>query len=271
MKPREVPGQVCLSSEVVIEPRPDFLVERTDYFGNPFTVFTVEKPHKRMVIESLSVVEVNRPEPVLTQRGPTWEQVRDQDLSAFGPMVFDAFQFSFDSNLAPGVPAFKAYAQPSFPPGQNLLTGARDLTARIFHEFKFDPTTTTVATPVIEVLEHRSGVCQDFAHVMIACLRALGLPARYVSGYLRTEPPPGKPRLIGADASHAWVGVFSPGVGWIDFDPTNDRVVGSDHITVAWGRDYSDVAPVRGLILGGGEHWVDVEVDVEGASDGIPG
>ena len=157
---------------------------------------------------------------------------------------------------------FTNYARESFPAGRNLLEAVLDLTARIHRDFKFDSTATTVATPLAQMLEQRRGVCQDFAHLQIACLRSQGLPARYVSGYLETVPPPGQPKLFGADASHAWASFFCPGLGWIDVDPTNNLLPSMQHITLGWGRDYSDVCPIRGVLVGGEEHTLRVAVDV---------
>jgi len=181
------------------------------------------------------------------------------DLS---PSVLDAGEFAFDSPLVPLDTPFTDYARESFPPGRNLLAAVLELTARIHRDFKFDPTATTVATPLARVLEQRRGVCQDFAHLQIACLRSLGLPARYVSGYLETVPPPGQAKLLGADASHAWVSFFCPGLGWIDVDPTNNLLPSMQHITLGWGRDYGDVSPIRGVLVGGEEHTLTVSVDV---------
>jgi transglutaminase-like putative cysteine protease len=179
------------------------------------------------------------------------------------PEVIEPYQFVFDSPNIRASVELADYARESFRKDTPLLAGARDLTRRIFEDFKFDPRATNVATPLEEVWEKRRGVCQDFAHLGIACLRSLGLPARYVSGYLRTRPPAGKPRLVGADASHAWFRVFCPGMGWLDFDPTNNVQPAEEHIIVAYGRDYGDVSPVAGILTGGGAHEVKVSVDVE--------
>ncbi|OYW11667.1 MAG: hypothetical protein B7Z55_19015 [Planctomycetales bacterium 12-60-4] len=179
------------------------------------------------------------------------------------PLTLEALQFTFDSPSVTAPAAVGQYAAESFPAGRPILEGVRHLTTRIHEDFKFDPRATTVSTPVVEVFEHRRGVCQDFAHLEIAALRSLGIPARYVSGYLRTIPPPGRPRLVGTDASHAWLSVYCGEAGWIDVDPTNDCIVSTDHITVAWGRDYSDVCPIKGVFVGGGTHQMTVSVDVQ--------
>jgi len=178
------------------------------------------------------------------------------------PEVVEPYQFVFDSPQVRVSFELADYARESFKNGTPLLAGTKDLTRRIFTDFTYDPKATTVATPLEEVLMTRRGVCQDFAHLGIACLRSLGLPARYVSGYLRTRPPEGQPRLVGADASHAWFGVFNPGTGWVDFDPTNNVQPAEEHITVAYGRDFGDVSPVAGILTGGGKHNVKVSVDV---------
>jgi transglutaminase-like putative cysteine protease len=176
--------------------------------------------------------------------------------------VLEASEFIFASPLVPVEREFRDYAAASFPAGRRILDGVLDLSARIHREFKFDATATAISTPLTQVLEHRRGVCQDFAHLMIACLRSLGLPARYVSGYLETLPPPGQTKLLGADASHAWVAFFCPGIGWIDVDPTNNVLPSMQHIALAWGRDYGDVSPIRGFLVGGDEHTLNVAVDV---------
>ena len=198
----------------------------------------------------------------IAQATPPWESVRallEQDHS---PPGLEARQFVYDSHYVKASPALAAYAAPSFPANRPVLEAARDLTRRIHQDFQYDPKATTVATPIQEVLEHRRGVCQDFAHLQIGCLRALGLSARYISGYLRTVPPPGQERLVGVDASHAWLSVYCPGWGWVDLDPTNDLIPSDGHLVLAWGRDYDDVSPVKGVNLGGGRHSVIVGVDV---------
>lgn len=196
---------------------------------------------------------------------PAWEQVREALTYASQPMaaaLLEACRYRFESPYVRLKQRFVAFSESSFEPGRALLEGVQALMEKIFSEFTFDAEATQVATPLVEVLERRRGVCQDFAHLMLACLRSRGLAARYVSGYLLTRPPPGQPRLIGADASHAWISVFCPGQGWIDFDPTNNLRPALEHITLAWGRDFSDVSPLRGVILGGGSHDPQVQVTV---------
>ena len=174
----------------------------------------------------------------------------------------EACSFTFDSHYVKRSPALAEYATPSFAPGRPILDATADLSARIHREFRYDAKATTISTPLAEVLANRHGVCQDFAHLAIGCLRSLGLAARYVSGYLESRPPPGRARLVGADASHAWLAVFAPGLGWVDFDPTNNVLPSERHLTLAWGRDYGDVSPIRGVILGGGSHTMSISVDV---------
>lgn len=262
LTPRALPRQCCFEHAVSIEPIPSLIASHIDYFGNAVSIVTVEGAHRRLVITSRSRVSVAPPPYREPAEMPAWETVRDSCRGEQIGAALDASEFTFASPLAPRTEELAAYAMPSFVRGRPVLDAVFDLTRRIHQDFKFDPTATTVATPLQEVLKSRRGVCQDFAHLQIGCLRSLGLPARYVSGYLETDPPPGKARLTGADASHAWVSFYCQGFGWIDVDPTNNHLPGARHVTVAWGRDYSDVSPVRGVILGGGEHTVAVSVDV---------
>lgn len=236
--------------------------QHTDYFGNEVIFATIEGAHRRLQVTSRSRVAVGPafiPEPSET---PQWETVRSLCHRDRSSTMLEATEFTYASPLVPLGTAFAEYATVSFTPRRSVLDAALDLTSRIHADFKFDATATTVSTPLLEVLEKRHGVCQDFAHLQIACLRSLGLPARYVSGYLETIPPPGKSRLVGADATHAWSALFCPGIGWIDLDPTNNCLASLRHITVAWGRDYSDVSPIRGVLLGSGGHTLSVAVDV---------
>ncbi len=265
LKPRALPNQRLMSNALVIQPAPATLTERVDYFGNALCFFTVQEPHRELVVETCSEVEMDatRPDGSGPETNATWEDVVKLLAGERGPAVAEASQFSFESPRIRIRPEFAAYALQSFTPGRPMLEALLDLTARIHTDFRFDAKSTNVRTPTEEVFKKRRGVCQDFAHVQIACLRSLSLAARYVSGYLRTYPPPGKPRLIGADASHAWVSAYCPGVGWVDVDPTNNVVPSDGHVTLAWGRDYGDVSPLRGLILGGGAHTLKVGVDME--------
>jgi transglutaminase-like putative cysteine protease len=272
LRPRDLPWQHVRSYALRIDPEPASLSHRTDYFGNAATQFQILRPHTELRATSLSVVEVlPRIPAVEPDRSPPWEQVRDALAGGLGlpaptalpdRTALDVSQFVFASPYITPDAALDAFARPSFPSGRPLLVGAIDLMRRIHTGFRFDPSATTVTTPVTRVLAERHGVCQDFAHLQISCLRALGLAARYVSGYLLTDPPAGQPRLIGADASHAWLSVHCPRHGWIDLDPTNNVIAGTRHVTVAWGRDYGDVSPLRGVLLGGAEHTLTVAVSV---------
>lgn len=246
-----------------IYPEPAIRRTRTDYFGNSVCFFTLQELHRSMEVVAESIVEVRAETPPAPALSAPWERAVEEFRDPVSPDVVEPYQFVFDSPFVRANPELADYARESFHPEMPLLEGVMELNARIFHDFKYDPKATSVSTPLEEVLEKRAGVCQDFAHLGIACLRSIGLPARYVSGYLRTKPPEGKERLVGADASHAWFAVYCPELGWVDFDPTNNLMPGEEHITVAYGRDFSDVSPVGGIIMGGGEHEVQVSVDVE--------
>jgi transglutaminase-like putative cysteine protease len=263
LTPRTLEHHQCHWSELRIEPPPSSRSERMDYYGNHINLFTIQEPHKQLVVEARSEVFLDGGRPGAPAHSPAWEDVArgvPEDRSA---AALEAYQFVFESpRIKPGV-EFLNYANRSFWAGRPWADALLDLTARIHHDFLFDSKATNVRTSSEEFFRKRRGVCQDFAHLQLACLRSLKLPARYVSGYLRTYPPPGKPRLIGADASHAWVSAFCPEIGWLDLDPTNNLVVGDGHVTLAWGRDYGDVSPLRGLILGGRDHTLKVSVDVE--------
>ena len=267
LKPRSYQQNRLLQNVMKISPTPLTFTERTDYFGNVLWFFTVQEPHRQLVVESIS--DVLRTEGQATSRPESlpWEDstiLLAQDHTLEG---LDAFQYQFESPRIRIHPEFAAYALESFTPGRSMLDGLMELTARIHEDFRFDSRVTTVRTTTEEVFKKRGGVCQDFAHVQVACLRSINIAARYVSGYLRTYPPPGRARLIGADASHAWVSAYCRGAGWLDADPTNNIAPTDGHVTVAWGRDYGDVSPLRGLILGGGEHKLQVEVDMEPVED----
>ena len=257
LSPRILPCQDVLHHELHIDPPPAMTMAHVDYFGNPTSFFIMDGAHTSLTVRAESRIVV-RPKAIPAPASALpWEEARDHDA-----LPLDAIECVFDAGLSRLADDLAAFARPSFPPERPLLEALLDLARRIHDEFTYDPRATTVATPLTDVLRLRRGVCQDFARLGIGCLRSLGLAARYVSGYLETQPPPGTERLVGADASHAWVAVYCPGTGWIDVDPTNNVLASTKHITLGWGRDYSDVSPVRGVILGGGDHSLDVGVDV---------
>jgi transglutaminase-like putative cysteine protease len=262
LEPRATSAQARENFSLKIFPEPTLRKERMDYFGNQLCFFSVQEVHHHLEILTHSRVAMRADKPLPPVSSPAWEEVAALFRDSVSPDVVEPYQFVFDSPQVRASLELAEYARQSFSPGTPLLTGVTDLNRRIFNDFKYDSKATTVATPLEEVLEKRRGVCQDFAHLGIAFLRSLGLPARYVSGYLRTRPPEGRPRLVGADASHAWFSVFSPSTGWVDFDPTNNVQPTHEHITVAFGRDFGDVSPVAGIITGGGKHEVKVSVDV---------
>ncbi|CAK9891559.1 MULTISPECIES: transglutaminase family protein [Pseudomonas] len=263
--PRPCAWQRCTAQALQVSPPPTQRRDEWDVFGNPLTRLAFERQHEQLrVVARLQVEVFERAAPDFAA-SPAWEQVREALTYASQPLAaafLDACRYRFESPYVRLKQRFVAFSESAFEPGRALLEGVQALMEKIFSEFTFDADATQVATPLVEVLERRRGVCQDFAHLMLACLRSRGLAARYVSGYLLTRPPPGQPRLIGADASHAWVSVFCPGQGWIDFDPTNNLRPALEHITLAWGRDFSDVSPLRGVILGGGSHDPEVQVTV---------
>jgi transglutaminase-like putative cysteine protease len=234
---------------------------RPDYFGNTTEWLALYEPHTVIDISAESRVTALAPAEHDPEASEPWEDVRAR-LESMAPETHEIVQYIFDSPLTGFTADLPGYALKSFTPGRPLLAGALDLMSRIHEDFRYDTTVTDASTPVDRVFEIRAGVCQDLAHIGIAAMRSLGLPARYVSGYLLTKPPPGQERLVGADASHAWFAVWAPPFGWVDLDPTNDLIPGKGHITVAWGRDYSDVAPINGIVTGGGDHLIEVGVDV---------
>ncbi|MCB2173797.1 transglutaminase family protein [bacterium] len=262
LHPRTTPFQRVMQSSLAILPEPQYRHRRTDYFGNTVDVFMIQHPHDELVIKARSVVQTSvQAVPDQSATAP-WEEVAKRLAAHAHQADFDAYPFLFASPLITVGSQAHAYARVSFTPGRPVLAAALDLMQRIYSEFSYDKTASTIDTTVAQILENRKGVCQDFAHLAISCLRSVGLAARYVSGYLETLPAPGKPKLVGSDASHAWVALFIPDVGWVDFDPTNNLVIGESHITLAWGRDYGDVAPVKGVVMGGGQHRLTVSVDV---------
>jgi transglutaminase-like putative cysteine protease len=263
LTPRTLTHQHCRDTKLLIDPEPSTKSDRLDYYGNRLSFFTIQEPHKQLVVEASSEVSLDSGVWAVPSSSPAWEEVVRELPEDRTAASLEAYQFIFESPRIRTLPEFANYAGKSFTRRRPIVEALLDLTARIHHDFLFDSKATNVRTSTEEVFRKKRGVCQDFAHLQIACLRSLKLAARYVSGYLRTYPPPGKPRLIGADASHAWVSVFCPGMGWIDVDPTNNIVVSDGHVTLGWGRDYGDVSPLRGLILGGRDHTLKVSVDVE--------
>ncbi|WP_018234112.1 transglutaminase family protein [Thioalkalivibrio thiocyanodenitrificans] len=264
LTPRATPRQRCVLASVTCDPVPAYWSDREDFFGNRVNFLTIEQPHTVFRVVADSQVEIlTAPDELDLQRDTPWDEVRDCLDSGVSGAVLDARLYRLWSPRIPALPELIDYARPSFEPGRPLREAVSDLMARIHGDFDYDPGFTTVSTPLATVLEHRKGVCQDFAHLAIGCLRAMGLATRYVSGYLETRPPPGQERLQGADASHAWFAVFDPGQGWLEFDPTNNVIPMERHITLAWGRDYTDVSPLKGVLFGGGEsHGLTVAVDV---------
>ena len=259
LRPRHRGCQRLLSHVLEITPRPDWVDERTDYFGNPVTAFAVHSPHEGLDVIARSQLEVAPAPPDSPAVMQPW---RAAVLPPDAHTAYEIAQFLVPSPQVPRSRRASLYAARSFRSDTPFLVALQDFAARIHRDFAFDASATTVTTPLTEVFERRRGVCQDFAQLMIAGLRGIGVPARYVSGYILTNPPPGKPRLIGADASHAWVSAWCAGQGWIDIDPTNARRVDQDFVTLGWGRDFSDVTPLRGVILGGGEQDLEDHVTV---------
>jgi transglutaminase-like putative cysteine protease len=257
LHPRARQHQSILEFSLDVTPTPNLLLSRADYFGNEVTFFSVAEPHRELIITSRCVANLEEVTPPALELSPAWEKVREETTKGDTEETFEANQFVFESPSIPVGTPFAQFAGASFTPGRPFLSAVEDLSRRIYKEFHYDKRATTIATPLHEVLSKRRGVCQDFAHLMIACLRSLKLPARYVSGYLRSDGD-----FAGEEASHAWVSVWCPVLGWQDFDPTNNVMPRGKHFTVAWGRDYSDVTPVRGVALGGGEQVISVAVDV---------
>jgi transglutaminase-like putative cysteine protease len=262
--PRELARQRCLSAEVKVVPEPDVYRERLDYFGNRVCYFEIHEPHRELQVTATSVVEVGELASGISLLGSRrWEDARDAVAAGTLADHLEAANFVLDSPLVRTAGRYRAYAEESFIAGRSLLDAVASLSSRIHADFKYQPGSTSVATPLAEVFDRREGVCQDFAHLGIACLRSLGLPARYVSGYLETFAAPGRPKLTGVDGSHAWLSVLIPEAGWLDVDPTNDQFAGDRYVVTAHGRDYSDVPPLNGVIYTEGKtEELRVAVDV---------
>ena len=263
LKPRETPQQTIIHHSLLIEPAPVSSAETIDVFGNATVLLRIEDEHTEFIVHARSTVGVKVSPPPVLALSPPWEAVAGLAQHHDGSIDIGVRQFVGRSRHVPTTSDIVRFAQGSFVPGRPVLEGAMHLTRRIFTDFTFDSRATDVSTPVARVLETRRGVCQDFAHLAIAVVRSLRIPARYVSGYLMTRPPPGQVKLKGADASHAWLSIWSPDAGWVDFDPTNGIMPKGEHITLAYGRDYEDISPVSGVLLGGGDQTMTVSVDVE--------
>ncbi|MGR9014367.1 MAG: transglutaminase family protein [Gammaproteobacteria bacterium] len=273
LQPRDFWRQQCQNSRFDISPEPDDFQERKDFFGNRVAYFAIQQAHQRLMVTAVSEVTVFPKQSADDLANSlTWEQARSKlqeppsqspdQRQDFSDELLEAKLYLLDSPLVTAGAELADYAQSSFLPNRPLVQVVADLMQRIHVDFTYDPSFTTIATPLAEVLQFRRGVCQDFAHLAIGCLRSFGIAARYVSGYVETLPLPGKQRLVGADASHAWFAVYVPGSGWLDFDPTNNNLPFDQHITLAWGRDYTDVTPLKGIAFGGGQHTLSVSVDV---------
>lgn len=257
--PRERPGQIVKKAELHISPAPDYRRDEVDHFGNHTTSVSLTLPHKKFSVSLDAVVDVAHPTPPLADNTPDWETI-----ARWSQTDPDLTEFCLPSKLAEPTQTIAAYVASSLAPGRTIMAVLQELNTRIFTDMTYQAGVTNNLTTAEQFLQSRSGVCQDYAHLMLACLRAYGLPGRYVSGYLRTLPPPGQPKRRGADQSHAWISAWlGPSFGWVDFDPTNNLIVADEHVTLAWGRDFGDVSPLRGVILGGGRHTLSVSVDLE--------
>jgi transglutaminase-like putative cysteine protease len=267
LSPRDAPWQTCLRRSITLQPQPSTRREDVDAFGNHVTRLEYDLPHDRLEVLAEVGVEVRKAHTIAADTSDAWETVRDSLVFSAQPVsaeLLEALRYRMESSYVRVKQTFTDYGNDCFTPQCPVLVAAEALMRKIYREFKYAPGSTNIRTSAIEAFEARHGVCQDFAHIMIACLRSRGLAARYVSGYLRTLPPPGADAAyVGADASHAWVSVFCPPFGWVDLDPTNDMLVSSDHIIIAWGRDFGDVSPLRGVIVGGGRHRLSVRVSVQ--------
>jgi transglutaminase-like putative cysteine protease len=262
--PRDTATQICISSSVKIFPEPDVLNQYEDFFGNKVIYFSIDKDHDELEVHVTSVIEKIPVSHPLHQSVPmvVYDDL-GRDLNLSNPDAGDIRQYIFQTPMTGWNKAINDYALVSFRPGRPLYEAAKELMTRIYTDFEFKSGATSIATPLAVVMKERKGVCQDFAHMAIACIRSVGVPVRYVSGYIETISPKGKEKLVGADASHAWFSVYIPQMGWVDFDPTNNQIPGDQHITIGWGRDYADIAPLKGIILSSGSHELKVAVDVK--------
>ncbi len=266
MSPRVSLRQITRRHSLTVEPAPASRTDGIDAFGNPVVSLDIESSHKEFVLLARSTVETALARPINLAATSGWDQL-DTSLNATGfgsnsRPDLEVIQYRCLSRLTPASLELADYAAASFQPGRPTMEACMDLVRRVYADFKFDPTATDISTPVSQVFKQRRGVCQDFSHLTLAALRSHRVPCRYVSGYILTRPPPGQPKLQGTDASHAWISAWAPETGWVDFDPTNGLIVGDEHVTIAHGRDYNDVSPISGVLIGGGAHTVSVAVDV---------
>ncbi len=262
LMPRDTKGQICRDTIIQITPQPDRINEYEDFFGNKIIYFSIEKEHWELTVQVTSEVE-RKSGRVVSESGTSDSKLDEQRKVISEDELLDVKQYIFATPMTSWNEEILIYASRSFTPDRSVFEAAEDLTKRIYTDFEYKPGHTTIATPLSVVIKERKGVCQDFAHLAIACLRSVGLSARYVSGYIETFSPEGVEKLIGSDASHAWFSVFIPEKGWVDFDPTNNSIVSDQHITIGWGRDYADIAPMEGIILSSGSHELTVSVDVK--------
>ncbi len=266
LRPRPQPWQTVITEQITTDPTPARRCDGLDHFGNHVTWLFMDLPHADFEVTSQAVVDVDCPPPPAAAQTPSWEDVAQ---ATRGPEGWPVVEFCFGTSMAPVDQAAKTYVSQSFTPGRSVLEALLELNDRFYNDFRFRSGVTTISTPVSQVMARREGVCQDFSHAMISGLRGIGLPARYTSGYIRTRPPAGQVKRQGADQSHAWVGCWlGPRDGWINVDPTNGIIIRNEHVLLGWGRDFSDVSPVRGVILGGGDHGVSVGVDLEPLNEG---
>lgn len=267
IKPKNILGQNVLDYKLEISPEPSEFSEKIDFFGNTVTRFSIQDQHKELKVTAVSSIEKNYTLMPDIYKSYSGKQITLTEAKAYlksqNAELLDIRQFILESVLVANItPEIRAYAEISFKPNRSIFEAAFELMQRIFNEFEFNPNVTNVATPIHEVIKHKKGVCQDFAQIAIACVRSVGLPARYVSGYIETLPPPGKEKLVGTDASHAWFSMYIPTFGWVDFDPTNDQIPKNQHIITAHGRDYYDVPPLKGVIFSSGDNELKVAVDI---------
>ncbi|MES1222899.1 MAG: transglutaminase family protein [Bacteroidota bacterium] len=263
LAPRNTNKQTCKAFNIIISPLPEVLEEHVDFFGNKLYYFVIEQEHEELTVTVRSQVEkINVTDALSTYPSQSWEAVRDMLLASAGEYIEEK-QFTFPTEITGTTPEIKIYAERSFTTGRPLFEAVHDLIKNIYTDFTFTTGFTTVSTPLSVVMKERKGVCQDFAHLAISCIHSMGLPARYVSGYLETLAPAGKEKLTGVDASHAWISVFIPGMGWVDFDPTNNQLANEQYITIGWGRDYFDIIPLKGVIMSSNPHELTVSVDVK--------